>query len=88
MQNKAKGSVKRTKVVTGVVTSDAMDKTIAVRVTRLSKHPMYKKVVKKYNNCKTHDEKNIAKVGDMVKIVETRPLSKTKRWRLIERIER
>ena len=68
--------------LSGVVTSDKMDKTITVKVTRTTKHPMYNKVIKKYNRYKVHDEKNEAKVGSIVKIIQTRPLSKDKRWRL------
>ena len=72
----------------GTVISDKMKKTIIVRVTRLSKHPKYGKIVKKYNKFKTHDEANAAKVGDTVRIQETRPLSKDKRFRLMEVIKR
>jgi len=74
---------KKCKVLTGVVTSDKMDKTIVVRLTRVVKHPMYKKIIRRHTAVKVHDEKNAAKIGDTVKIVETRPLSKDKRWRLI-----
>jgi len=66
----------------GVVVSDAMDKTITVSVKWLSKHPGVSKTMKNYSKFKAHDEKEEAKVGDLVRIVETRPLSKTKRWRL------
>ena len=72
----------------GVVTSDKMDKTITVAVERKVKHPMYGKFVKKTTKFHAHDEKNEAKPGDVVKIEETRPLSKTKRWRLVEIIEK
>lgn len=68
----------------GVVISDKMDKTIAVEVTRRFPHPVYRKVVTRKSVFKVHDEKNAAKTGDRVRIVETRPLSKTKRWRLVE----
>ena len=70
--------------ITGVVKSDKMDKTIVVHVMRLAKHPKYQKVIKKYTNYKAHDPKNEAKTGDKVRIMETRPISKDKRWRLIE----
>jgi len=76
------------KVRTGVVISDKMKKTIIVRVQRLTKHPIYAKVVRKTNKFKVHDEKNIAKIGDIVRIVETRPLSKDKRFRLVEVIKK
>jgi small subunit ribosomal protein S17 len=68
----------------GIVVSDKMQKTIIVKVTRLTKHPKYGKIIKKSNKFKVHDEKNIAKVGDIVKIRETRPLSKDKRFSLVE----
>jgi len=72
----------------GQVISDKMKKTIIVRVTRLSKHPKYGKIIKRYNKFKVHDEANAAKVGDTVRIEETRPLSKEKRFRLVEVIKR
>jgi small subunit ribosomal protein S17 len=68
----------------GVVVSDKMDKTIVVRVERVTKHSLYNKVIKKFLKFKAHDEGNKAKIGDKVKIAETRPLSKDKRWRLVE----
>jgi small subunit ribosomal protein S17 len=68
----------------GVVVSSAMDKTIVVEVDTLKAHPRYKKVVKRSTKFHAHDEENAAKVGDLVRIVETRPLSKTKNWRLAE----
>ena len=67
----------------GVVTSDGMDKTIVVKVTRKTQHPLYRKFVQMSGKCYVHDEKNEAKVGDKVRIVETRPYSKLKRWRLV-----
>jgi small subunit ribosomal protein S17 len=71
----------------GVVSSDAMDKTIVVKVEMVKAHPRYKKVVRRSVKFHAHDEQNQAKVGDIVRIVETRPLSATKRWRLVEIIE-
>lgn len=71
-------------VVTGVVVSDKMDKTIVVRVDSVTRHPMYKKVLKRARKIKAHDEKNVAKTGDVVRIIQTRPLSKDKRWKLTE----
>ena len=68
----------------GVVRSDKMDKTITVEITRRFPHPVYKKVIKRKVVFKAHDEKNVAKQGDRVRIVETRPISKTKCWRLVE----
>jgi len=71
----------------GVVVSDAMDKTIVVKVDTVKAHPRYKKVVRRSTKFHAHDEQNAAKVGDLVRIVETRPLSKTKNWRLAEVLE-
>jgi small subunit ribosomal protein S17 len=71
----------------GVVVSDAMDKTIVVKVDTVKAHPKYKKVVRRSRRFHAHDERNAAKVGDLVRIVETRPLSKTKYWRLAEVLE-
>jgi len=76
------------KVRIGKVVSDKMDKTIVVAVERLVRHPLYGKTVKRTTKFKAHDEHNEAKIGDIVKIMETRPLSKEKRWRLVEIIER
>lgn len=72
----------------GVVVSDKMQKTITVLVERKMKHPIYGKFVKKSTKFKAHDEKNECHIGDTVRIMETRPLSKEKRWRLVEIIER
>ncbi len=73
---------------TGVVVSDKMDKTIAVQVERRLMHPIYGKFVKRSKKFFAHDEENTCHVGDLVRIMETRPLSKNKRWRLVEIIER
>ena len=72
----------------GVVISDKMDKTVVVKVASYNPHPKYKKIIESNKNYKAHDEKNECNVGDTVHIMETRPLSKTKRWRLVEIIER
>ena len=72
----------RRKVRVGQVVSDKMDKTAVVAVTRLVKHPMYGRFVKRTTKFKVHDEKNECRVGDVVRLIETRPLSKQKRWRL------
>lgn len=72
----------------GVVTSNKMDKTIVVSITRKVKHPIYGKFVNKTTKFYAHDEKNQCEIGDTVKIMETRPLSKLKRWRLVEIIEK
>ncbi len=76
------------KTRTGVVVSDKMDKTIVVAVRNNVRHPLYKKIVKKTYKLKAHDEKNDCKIGDTVKVMETRPLSKDKRWRPVEIVER
>ena len=76
------------KVREGVVTSDKMDKTITVAVVRSVRHPLYKRIIRRTTTFKAHDEKNECKAGDKVRIVETRPLSATKRWRLLEVVER
>lgn len=71
----------------GVVTSDKMDKTVVVSVETLIEHPLYKKRIKQTKKFKAHDEQNQCKMGDKVRIMETRPLSKDKRWRVVEIIE-
>ncbi len=76
------------KIKVGVVKSNKMDKTITVTVTRRLQHPIYGKFVKKSNSFMAHDDKNECSIGDLVKIAETRPLSKNKRWRLVEVIEK
>ncbi len=76
------------KTKTGVVSSNKMTKTITVAVERKVKHPIYGKFVKKTTKFHAHDEKNECTIGDVVKIMESRPLSKTKRWRLVEVIEK
>lgn len=76
------------KVRQGVVVSDVQDKTIVVRVQRTTTHPLYKKTLRVSKKYHVHDEVNDAKVGDTVRIIETRPLSKLKRWRLEEVVER
>ena len=72
----------------GTVTSDKMDKSIVVAVERKKKHPKYRKFVKTTTKFVAHDEKNESNIGDTVKIMETRPLSKTKNWRMVEIVER
>ena len=76
------------KTRTGRVVSDKMDKTIVVAVEDHVKHPLYNKIVKRTYKLKAHDENNECKVGDTVKVMETRPLSKDKRWRLVEIMEK
>ena len=79
-------NLRKTRV--GLVTSDKMDKTIVVSVTDNVKHPLYNKIVKRTYKLKAHDENNECKIGDRVKVMETRPLSKDKRWRLVEVVEK
>ena len=76
------------KVRQGVVVSDKMEKTVVVRVERRTTHPLYRKTVTRSEKLHAHDETNDANIGDRVRIVETRPLSKTKRWRVLEILER
>ncbi|HLH70476.1 MAG TPA: 30S ribosomal protein S17 [Candidatus Dormibacteraeota bacterium] len=76
------------KVRTGRVVSDRMDKTVVVQVSNLKPHPLYKKVIQRRVRFKAHDEGNECRVGDLVRIMETRPLSKDKRWRVVEIVER
>ncbi|MDY2726179.1 MULTISPECIES: 30S ribosomal protein S17 [Anaerostipes] len=79
-------NLRKTRV--GRVISDKMDKTIVVAIEDNVKHPLYKKIVKRTYKLKAHDENNECNIGDRVKVMETRPLSKDKRWRLVEVIER
>ena len=76
------------KTSVGIVTSDKMDKTIVVSIVDNVKHPLYGKIVKRTYKLKAHDEKNECNIGDRVRVMETRPLSKDKRWRLVEIIEK
>ena len=78
----------RRKVRTGVVVSDAMDKTVLVRIDRQVRHALYGKTVRRASKLAAHDEGNEAHVGDTVRVIESRPLSRTKRWRLVEVLER
>ena len=76
------------KTLIGIVSSNKMDKTIVVKVETSVKHPIYKKIVKRTYKLKAHDEENVCQVGDRVKVMETRPLSKDKRWRVVEVTEK
>ena len=78
----------RRKIRVGTVVSDKMDKGIVVRIDRTMKHPLYLKTIKTSSKLYAHDEKNEAGVGDKVQVIETRPLSKTKRWRLVDVMEK
>ena len=79
-------NLRKTRV--GLVTSDKMDKTIVVSVADNVKHPLYNKIVRRTYKLKAHDENNECRIGDRVKVMETRPLSKDKRWRLVEIVEK
>lgn len=79
-------NLRKTRV--GKVTSNKMDKTIVVAIEDHVKHPLYKKIVKRTYKLKAHDEENACNIGDTVKVMETRPISKDKRWRLVEVVER
>ena len=76
------------KVMVGTVTSNKMDKTVVVSVATNVKHPKYGKIVKRTYKLKAHDEENVCQMGDKVKVMETRPLSKDKRWRVVEIMEK
>ena len=84
--SEARTSSRKTRV--GLVVSDKMDKTIVVAIADRVQHPLYKKIVKRTYKLKAHDENNECNVGDRVKVMETRPLSKDKRWRLVEIVEK
>jgi small subunit ribosomal protein S17 len=71
-----------------VVVGDLMDKTVVVEVERLVRHRLYKRVIRRTSKCKAHDEQNACSVGDRVRIMESRPLSKTKRWRVVSVVEK
>jgi len=76
------------KTYTGQVVSDKMNKTVVVKVTRLATHPAYKKIIKKVETLKAHDEKNECNIGDQVAIIESRPLSRDKRWKVVNIVRR
>ena len=82
----AERNLRKTRV--GMVVSEKMDKTVVVAIIDNVKHPLYKKIVKRTVRLKAHDEKNECRVGDRVEVMETRPLSKDKRWRLVEIVEK
>jgi small subunit ribosomal protein S17 len=76
------------KILTGVVVSNKMDKTIVVKVSELSRHPLYGKIIRKSKKVKAHDERNECHLNDVVRVIECRPLSREKCWRLLELVER
>jgi len=79
-------SLRKTRI--GIVSSDKMDKTAVIKVVTSVKHPLYGKIIKRTYKLKAHDENNECQIGDRVKVMETRPLSKDKRWRLVEIVEK
>jgi len=83
----SRGRGKR-KTMVGIVVSDRMDKTVVVRVETLRRHPLYKKTIRHIKKVKAHDEENACRIGDKVLIMETRPLSREKRWRVVQILER
>ena len=87
-ETKAEAGLSHRKVRVGVVVSDKMDKTVVVRVARHAEHPLYGKRIVKAKKYVAHDEENICRVGDQIRISETRPLSKTKRWELVDIVQR
>ena len=88
MTEKTAASRANRKVMTGIVVSDSMQKTVVVSIERLVRHATYGKYVRRRNKFKVHDEKNECKVGDVIRFMETRPLSKDKRWRLLDFVQR
>ena len=78
----------RRKVRTGYVISDKMEKTVVVQVSDLTQHPLYKKTIQRRARFHAHDEENVCGIGDLVRIMETRPISKQKRWRVVEVVEK
>ena len=88
VRSKALAEEKRRKTKLGRVVSDKMDKTVVVAVESYRPHPMYKKAVRRIRKFKAHDEENACHVGDVVRIEETRPLSKEKRWRVVQRVSK
>ena len=89
-ENAAPATAKKSNrlVLTGKVISDKMDKTIVVQVEYLKKHSLYRKAIRRHKHFKAHDEENACKVGDMVRIEESRPISKEKHWRLLEIVQK
>lgn len=86
--NKQGRESRRRRQEVGIVTSDRMDKTVVVTVERIDQHPLYKKVVRHRDKFKAHDEANECRIGDRVRVIESRPLSARKRWRVAEILER
>ena len=88
METKTETNLSHRKVRVGVVVSNKMDKTVVVKVSRFAEHPLYGKRIVKTKKYVAHDEENVCRIGDQIRIRETRPLSKTKRWELLEIVQR
>ncbi len=88
METQVKEKQRNRKTLVGTVVSNKMEKTIVVRIERRKLHPLYKKYITRSKKIKAHDEGNLCQIGDLVKVIESRPLSKEKRWRLLEILEK
>jgi small subunit ribosomal protein S17 len=88
VQTQAKTEKKHRKTLVGTVVSNKMEKTIVIRIERRKLHPLYKKYITRTKKVKAHDEGNLCQIGDLVKVIESRPLSKDKRWSLLEVLEK
>ena len=88
METEVKTNKRNKKTLVGTVVSNKMQKTIVVRIERRKLHPLYKKYITRTKKIKAHDEGNLCQIGDLVKVIESRPLSKDKRWRLLEVLEK
>ncbi|MBA7523774.1 30S ribosomal protein S17 [subsurface metagenome] len=88
MDEKSAEKKSNRKILTGNVVSDKMQKTVVIKITRRKLHPLYKKYVTKSKKIKAHDERNECSIGDIVRVIESRPLSKDKNWRLLEIVEK
>ena len=88
MEMQAKTSKSNKKTLVGTVVSNKMEKTIVIRIERRKLHPLYKKYITRTKKIKAHDEGNLCQIGDLVKVIESRPLSKDKRWSLLEVLEK
>ena len=88
METKTEKNKRNRKTLVGTVVSDKMEKTIVIRIDRRKLHPLYKKYITRTKKIKAHDEGNVCQIGDLVKVIESRPLSKDKRWNLLEVLEK
>jgi len=88
VETKTEKNKRNRKTLVGTVVSDKMEKTIVIRIDRRKLHPLYKKYITRTKKIKAHDEGNLCQIGDLVKVIESRPLSKDKRWNLLEVLEK